>query len=117
MTGIIHVSCVAVMNHTKCQSMLNEDSLLPSPPAYYNYSSPYNPIERQTDDVITSSWKNLGLIFTHLRISGIFSNEGTHHYQDQVVVVEEYEQQDDKKNDNRKNSISESCSCMRLLHC
>ena len=45
-------------------------------------------MKRQTEDVIASPYKNLGMIFTHLRMSGIFSNEGTHHYQDQVVVVE-----------------------------
>jgi hypothetical protein len=93
LTGILHVSSVAVMDHTKCQSMLNEDdssSSLPDSPSCY--SSPYDLMKRQTEDAIASTCKELDLIFVHLRISGIFSNEGKHHYDYQVE-----EQDDDNK--------------------
>ena len=88
--GVLHISSVAVMDHTKCQLMLNEDHALPAPTQIEKnnttnnnnnnnnsscYSSPYDLMKRQTEDVITSTCKELGLKYVHLRISGVFSNE------------------------------------------
>ncbi len=70
LAGVLHVSSVAIMDHTKIQSMLNEDAPLPS-----QYSFPYDAMKRRTEDILSSTSNDLKIHCVHLRISGIFSNE------------------------------------------
>ena len=73
LAGILHVSSVAVMDHTVAQSMLNEDAPLPNP---NSYSCPYDESKRRAEDTITSVCECLHIpSYVHLRISGILSNE------------------------------------------
>ncbi len=73
LSGVLHVSSVAVMDHTQAQSMLNEDAPLPP---QLRYASPYDAMKRKTEDILSSTCKELKIVnCTHLRISGIFSNE------------------------------------------
>ena len=70
LAGVLHVSSVAIMDHTKVQSMLNEDEPLPS-----QYAFPYDAMKRKTEDILSSTSNELKIHCVHLRISGIFSNE------------------------------------------
>ena len=75
LVGVIHVSSVAVMNHTQSQCLVNENA--PFPPLS-SYWSPYDVMKRTTEDQITEACKRNNLKSVQLRISGIFSNELGH---------------------------------------
>ena len=75
LAGVLHVSSVAVMNHTQPQHMLNEDAPLP---ALASYQSPYDVMKRTTEEVIADSSQKNNIRSVQLRISGIFSNEIGH---------------------------------------
>ena len=75
LVGVVHISSVAVMNHTQPQHMLNEDAPLPP---LTSYQSPYDVMKRTTEEAIAESCQNNNLKSVQLRISGIFSNEIGH---------------------------------------
>ena len=75
LAGVLHVSSVAVMNHTQPQHMLNEDAPLPP---LASYQSPYDVMKRTTEEVIAEACQKNNLKSVQLRISGIFSNEIGH---------------------------------------
>ena len=75
LAGVLHVSSVAVMNHTQPQHMLNEDAPLPP---LASYQSPYDVMKRTTEEVIAEACQKNNLKSVQLRISGIFSNEVGH---------------------------------------
>ena len=75
LVGVIHVSSVAVMNHTQSQCLVNENA--PFPPLS-SYWSPYDVMKRTTEEQITEACKRNNLKSVQLRISGIFSNELGH---------------------------------------
>ena len=75
LAGVLHVSSVAVMNHTQPQHMLNEDAPLPP---LSSYQSPYDVMKRTTEEIIAEACQKNNLKSVQLRISGIFSNEIGH---------------------------------------
>ena len=73
LVGVLHISSVAVMNHTQAQSLLTEDAPLPK---LDSYASAYDITKCMAEEKLTLACQNLNIpSCVHLRISGIFSNE------------------------------------------
>ena len=73
LVGVLHISSVAVMNHTQAQSLLTEDAPLPE---LDSYASAYDVTKRMAEEKLTLACQKLNIpSCVHLRISGIFSNE------------------------------------------
>jgi hypothetical protein len=79
---ILHISSVAAVNHLQAQVNINEDSVMPP---LSDYTAAYDVFKRQCEELITNivvcngeSHNNNNMIsYTHLRISGVFSDHST----------------------------------------
>jgi hypothetical protein len=70
LAGVLHLSSVAIMDHTRPHSMIDETAPLPDTETYNN---PYDWTKRKTEDALAAACESLDIRCVHLRISAIFS--------------------------------------------
>jgi hypothetical protein len=67
-SGVLHISSVAVADHVARQCNVDERRELP---AVNSYSSGYDAFKRASEEALTSSCERLQLACIHLRLSGL----------------------------------------------